>query len=225
MADPTVSSTDVESLPAFDRVQSRPGPAPSTPGVPLRPMWRPRTLILIAVGLSLVGGLAWWLWPSPSTADDVLLHLVETSDSFMPERMTTEPDVAREVVLEELGWDVAPPDLPSLAIVGVGVPSIGSVQVSPASSPTSVQVPAFRYEGATGERATVYAYDYILLDRVGEAFDLPEGTYAALSEPTPVDSRVVEGQFVITWRLRAMIFTAVTPDEQVGERIPQAVSS
>lgn len=225
MADPTVSSTDVESLPAFDRVQSRPGRVPDTPGVHLRPMWRPRTLVLIALGLSLLGGLTWWLWPSPSTTDDVLLHLVETSISFIPERMTTNPEVAREVVLEELGWDVAPPDLPALAIVGVGVPSIGAVQVSPTSSPTSVQVPAFRYEGGTGERASVFAYDYILLDRVGGAFDLPEGTYAALSEPTPVDSRVVDGQFVITWRLRAMIFTAITPDERVAERIRQSVSS
>jgi hypothetical protein len=86
-------------------------------------------------------------------------------------------------------------------------------------------VPAFRYEGADGARTTVFAYDYILLDRVRTAFDLPDGTYAALSEPTPVDSRVVDGQFVVSWRERAMIFSAVTSSEQVAEQIRQAVSS
>lgn len=211
----------VSSLPAFDRVQTKETP----PGVHLRPMWRPRTLALIGAGIALVAVITWAAWPSENAADDVLLHFVATAETFRPELTTTEPAQARSMIMDALGWDVAPPDLPGLTIVGVGIPSVGTVEAAPGLSPTQVQVPAFRYEGAEGERASVFAYDYILLDRVGHAFDLPLGTYAALSEPTPVDSRVVDGRFVVTWRRRAMIFSAVTVDEAVAERIRQTVAS
>ena len=222
MTDAPAEPTRVDDLPAFDRIQDRPPASPSG----TRPMWQPLAAFLLA--LLVVAGIAataWWLWPMPSEADDVLVHLVDTGDAFVPDLATTQPDEARSLILDALGWDVAPPDLPGLTIVGVGIATIGAVQSSPSTSPSDVQVPAFRYEGAAGERATVFAYDYILLDRVGPSFDLPDGTYAALSEPTPVDSRVVEGQFVVTWRRRAMLFSAVTPDEGVAERIRQTVSS
>lgn len=210
---------DVTDLPAFDRVQSRPR-GPAKEGRSLGLWIGLAALVLLGVGLT-----AWWLWPTEEGGGDVLAHLVETSDAFQPDLVTTRPDEARALVLDALGWDVAPPDLPALAIVGVGIPSVGSVRPSANVAPAEVQVPTFRYEGADGERAVVFAYDYILLDRVRAAFDLPDGTYAALSEPTPVDSRVVDGRFVVTWRRRAMIFSAVTPDEAVAERIRQAVAS
>ncbi|WP_420453882.1 hypothetical protein [Rubrivirga sp.] len=223
MTDPSPEAeAGVDGLPAFERVQTRSTPPPPD----ARRAWRPATgALLVLLVVAGVAGTAWWLWPSPGEADDVLVHLVETSDTFLPDLTTTDPNAARSLVLDALGWDVAPPDLPSLTVVGVGIPSIGEVQPSPGTSPSDVQVPAFRYEGADGERATVFAYDYILLDRVGAAFDLPDGTYAALSEPTPVDSRVVEGRFVVSWRRRAMIFSAVTSNEAVAERIRQTVSS
>ncbi len=211
---------EVDGLPAFERVQTR-DPSPDSPR-----MWRPALVVLVVVLIAAgAAGTRWWLGPSPGEANDALVHLVETSETFVPDLATTDPGAARSLVLDALGWDVAPPDLPSLTVVGVGIPSIGTVQPSPGTSPSDVQVPAFRYEGADGERATVFAYDYILLDRVRTAFDLPDGTYAALSEPTPVDSRVVEGRFVVSWRRRAMIFSAVTADEAVAERIRQTVSS
>jgi hypothetical protein len=219
MAEPSAAE-QVSDLPAFDRVQERPGPTPKPPRR-LRPG-------LIALVLAVMAGgafLAYGLWPEESDPDSVLQHLVTTADTFAPELGTTRPDEAQALVLDALGWQVAPPDLPALAIVGVGIPTIGSVQPSAGTSPSEVQVPAFRYEGADGARTTVFAYDYILLDRVRTAFDLPDGTYAALSEPTPVDSRVVDGQFVVSWRERAMIFSAVTSSEQVAEQIRQAVSS
>lgn len=209
----------VSQLPAFDRVQARDEPDPP----PRRLGWLSLILVLLVlVGVALT---AWWLWPDESAEQNILVHLVETTDTFRPDLLTTRPDDARGLVLDALGWDVPPPDLPALAVVGVGIPSIGQVRPTENASPAEVQVPAFRYEGAEGERALVFAYDYILLDRVRGAFDLPEGAYAGLSEPTPVDSRVVDGRFVVTWRRRAMIFSAVTPSEAVAERIRQAVSS
>lgn len=208
----------VRSLPAFDRVQTREDSAAPTGGA-----WRPVALAaLVLVGIA---ATAWWIWPDEESANDVLVHFVETADTFRPDLGTTRPDEARAAVLDALGWDVMPPDLPALAIVGVGIPTIGAVQPSSAIEPVAVQVPTFRYEGTDGERAVVFAYDYILLDRVRQSFDLPDGTYAGLSEPSPVDSRVVQGQFAVTWRRRSMIFTAITPDEDVAERIRQAVAS
>ncbi|PAP77312.1 hypothetical protein [Rubrivirga marina] len=220
MAELSAEAERVTDLPAFDRVQDRPGPTPEPPRR-LRPG-------LLAVILAVIAGVAFLVWgvlPDESDPDSVLQHLVTTADAFVPDLGTTQPEEAQALVLDALGWHVAPPDLPALAIVGVGIPTIGTVQPSANTSPSEVQVPAFRFEGTDGERATVFAYDYILLDRVRSSFDLPEGSYAALSEPTPVDSRVVDGQFVVTWRQRAMIFSAVTPSEEVAERIRQAVSS
>ena len=219
MADTPPETRPVSDLPAFDRVQTRVGPTPQPP----RSL---RTgLIALVVLVAGAGAVAWALWPTETGTESVLETLAVSADEFRPDLGTTDPEAAQSLVLDALGWHVAPPDLPALAIVGVGVPSIGSVQPSAGTTPSDVQVPAFRYEGTGGERATVFAYDYILLDRVGPSFDLPDGTYAALSEPTPVDSRVVEGQFVVTWRRRAMLFSAVTPDEGVAERIRQTVSS
>lgn len=218
MPPPPSEDPAVSALPAFDRVQTRPPAEPAS-------RFHPWMAVLAAALLALAGVLTWSVWPEDSGPESILTHLVGGAASFQPELGTTQPEEAQALVLDALGWLVTPPDLPSLAIVGVGIPSIGSVQPSAAASPMAVEVPAFRYEGAAGERATVFAYDYILLDRVRTTFDLPDGTYAALSEPTPVDSRVVEGEFVVTWRRRSMIFSAVTPSEAVAERIRQAVSS
>ena len=209
--------SDVDDLPAFDRVQG----ARSTP--PSRsPAWL--RLFVVALVLAVAAWAAWQWWPSDTDAGDVLVQLTVAS-SFRPELATTEAGDAHAFVLETLGWSVAPPSLPELALVGVGLPAIGTVRETPATAPVEVQVPAFRYRGAGEEQATVFAYDYILLDRIGASYDLPEGTYAGLSEPTPLDSRVVDGTYVVTWRERAMIFSAVTDQEAVADRIRQAVAA
>ena len=212
--------SDVDDLPAYERTQSQAEPPPEDDG---STTWRTTGLaLLVAVGIGLA---VWFFGASDDDAGDMLVQLAETAAGFQPERATTVPDDARAFVYDALGWSVPPPDLPSLALVGVGLPTVGAVRPTPSASPSEVQVPAFRYEGGSGERAVVFAYDYILLDHVGGAFDLPEGTYAGLSEPTPVDSRVVDGAFVVTWRRRSMIFSAVTESEAIADRIRQAVSA
>lgn len=213
--------SDIQALPAFDRTQTVPDAPPPSPR--RVPAWRAAT---VAVLLAVVVGLAvWWLRPDPTAPGNLLAVLSEAADEFQPERTTTVPDEARMFILETLGWSIAPPDLPSLALVGVGIPAIGSIRATPASAPADIQVPTFRYEGQEGARAVLFAYDYILLDRIRSQMDVPEGTYAALSEPVPVDSRVVDGAYVVTWRARAMIFSAVTDDETLADRIRQAVST
>ena len=131
-------------------------------------------------------------------------------------------------MLDVLGWDVEPPDLPELALVGVGLPAVATVRATSASAPVEVQVPAFRYEGRAQQRATVFAYDYMLLDRIGATLRPARGDLRRLAEPTPVDSRVVDGTYVVTWRDRAVMFTAVTDERGASARhatVRQAVAA
>lgn len=215
------SSPRVDTLPAFDRVQDWPG-RDRRDARPL-PRWLWALLaLLVFVG---VGVGAWFIWPTEEGAGNLLVELLRATEEFRPELATTRPDEAAGLVLDELGWSVAPPDLPALALVGAGVPIIASLRPTPAATPVEVRVPAFRYEGAEGEGAVVFVYDYILLDRLAGTFDLPDATYAVLSEPSPVDSRALDGMFVVTWRERAMLLSAVTDDEAVAERIRQAVAA
>lgn len=213
--------SDIDALPAFDRTQTQPAPPPR----PTRRISAWRSAVAAIILAIVVGILVWWLRPDPTASRDLLEVLTEATVDFRPEVTTTVPEEGRMFILETLGWSITPPDLPSLALVGVGIPTVGAIRATPSSAPADIQVPAFRYEGEGGARAVLYAYDYILLDRIRAQMDIPEGTYAALSEPTPVDSRVVAGVYVVTWRDRAMLFSAITDDETLAGRIRQAVSA
>ena len=211
----------VERLAAFDPRADAAGPA--APAPPRRPAWRALLLVALVAG---AGAVAYAMWgPEPEgESENLLAHLVASAAEFRPDVSTTRPDEAQAFVADQLGWAVPPPDLPALALVGAGVAVIGQAEVGGAASPADVVVPAFRYEGADGEAAVVFVYDYITLDRVGASFDLPEATYAVLAEPTPVDTRRIDEVYLVTWRRRAMIFSAATRSEAVFERIGQAVS-
>lgn len=207
---------------ALDRVQTPSAPDPDE----ARQWWRP----LVLVALLVVGVVIAWVLvrgdvtPEPDT--NILVHLVDAADRFQPDVATTRPAEAEAFILESLGWSVPPPDLPGLALVGVGVAPIGTAPTGAAGAEVSdVVTPAYRYEGGQGETAFVFAYDYIVLDQVRSVFDLPEATYSVLAEPTPVDTRRLDDTYLVTWRQRAIIFTAVTRNEALFERIAQAVAA
>lgn len=207
-------------LSAFDRVQTRPEPEP-----PPSFSWKTLVLVLLVVA-GLVVAYDLFMGDEGFESENLLVHLIESADAFQAHLGTTRPDDATEFVYGQLGWAVTPPDLPGLALVGVEIATIGTVDSGTTNGvPVEVVVPAYRYEGASGESAIVYAYDYIVLDRVRASFDLPEATYAVLGEPVPVDTRRLDDAYLITWRRRALIFTAVTRSETVFERIGQAVAS
>lgn len=204
---------------AYDRVQTRPPAEPKPP----RPAWK---TVLIVVGLVAAGVAAWVLTrPDPlSESENLLAHLVASAAEFSPDLATSEPDEAQAFVADQLGWAVPPPDLPGLTLVGAQVAVIGQAAIGGTATPADVVVPAFLYASPEDEAAVVYVYDYITLDRVRVSFDLPVATYAVLAEPVPVDTRRIDDAYLITWRVRSMIFTAVTTSESVFEQIGEAVS-
>ncbi|MEM1117517.1 MAG: hypothetical protein AAF602_33140 [Myxococcota bacterium] len=214
-------AASARSASAMDRVQT-PAPPQASSG---RGWWRPLALVaLLVAGIT----IAWVALRGEEEAgsDNMLVHLVEAADGFQPDVPTTETARAEAYILEMLGWAVSPPDLPALALVGVGVAPIGALPEGAEDvEMPDVVTPAYRYEGQSGETAFVFAYDYIVLDQVRTAFDLPEATYAVLAEPTPVDTRRLGDAYLVTWRQRAIIYTAVTRSEALFERIGQAVAT
>ena len=210
----------VDALPAFDRTQTRPSAVP--PPEPI-PRWRIAALVvLVAAGLGIA--YAWLQTPDDDAGSNLLASFVDATESYAPALATTRPGEARAFVLDQLGWDVTPPDLPALALVGVDLPVVGDAEGGVPST-RDIVVPRFRYDGSGGQTAYVYAYDYITLDQVRAAFDLPEATYAVLGEPVPVDTRRLDDAYLVTWRRRSMLFTAVTASEAVFEQVGQWAAS
>ena len=210
----------VDDLPAFSRTQTRPSPVPRPEPIPRGRVAALAALVAVGLGIAYV----WVQTPGADEGENLLAALVDATATFEPALQTTRPAEARAFVLDQLGWDVAPPDLPALALVGVDFPVVGAT-AGGAPSARDVEVPRFRYDGSAGQTAYVYAYDYILLDQVRASFDLPEPTYAVLGEPVPVDTRRLDEAYLVTWRRRSMIFTAVTTDEGVFEQVGQWAAS
>ncbi len=200
-----------QRLSAYDRVQQR-ETAPEASGGGLSWSWFAGLVFFIA------GVVGVWMWVNraPEAAEPDLYRLaVSAATDFRPSEITDDPDRAMSYVLEAFGFPLFPPELDGFTLLGVGRAEWAS----------GVEVPAFRYDGADGATVVVYVYDYIFLDdtaREGILRLAPE-VYARLAEPEPVDSRRVDGAYVVTWRRRASIFSAVAPGEASAEQLLQSV--
>ena len=194
---------------AMDRVQQR-----ESEDVDTEFSWK----WLGGIALLVLGIVGVWLWTQRGAAleNDLLREAVAASREFRPSEITNDPDMAASWVFDNLeGWLVFPPEIAEFELLGVG-----SAELTP-----SVFVPGFRYDGTQGATFVVYAYDYILLDEAANSgrLRLAPAVYARLAEPEPVDIRRQGDAYVVTWRRRATIFTAVAPGEELAERISQAV--
>lgn len=192
---------------AFDRVQTR-ASSIARPGSPWR--W---VLLFVGVLGGLVGLAVVLQSPDPLAEGDLLAALAQSSQEFAPAFVTTTPRQAEEYVADVFGWPIRLPALPGLMLVGVG-----EAELTP-----EIALPAVRYDGPDDEWAVVFAYDYAFLDLMRGALDLPEAAYAQLAEPVPVDPRRLEGVYLVTWRERAVLYTAVTASEAAFERIGRKV--
>ena len=216
-APPPPPSDPPPALSAADRLQSRPAEPASRErsALPPRLSWT-RLLVFGVVGALIATAAVVWM-DRAGEDTDLLGRLVEASDEFQPDLVTTNPDQAAGFVMDAFGWPVGVPDLPDLQLVGVGEAAVLS---TPA---LEVGMPAFRYDGLDDESVVVFVYDYVLLDGAAGALVLPDPMYARLAEDPPVDVRRQSGYYVVTWRERSVLYAAVTEDEATSERIAQAV--
>lgn len=197
---------------AADRVQTRRRLPPLTPAATRGVYWR--TVARVAVVALLIAAVVWWIRRDPGADTDLLARLDEITADFQPALLTASTTQAADYVERTSGFLVEPPELPGLQLVGVGY-----ADLSPQSS-----VPAFRYDGADGVTAVVYVYDYVFLDEIRSSLTLGEAVYASLANDPAVDTRRADDALFVTWRQRAVIYTAVTTDEPTFERLAASIA-
>lgn len=199
---------------AADRLQTR----PERPGLPLTPAasrrgyWRVMRVVGVLALLSVL--VVWGLRDTSVLVDDDLLdRLVVVADGFQPDLLTVDDEQVAGYIEDASGWIIDVPQLPSLQVVGVGFADLTQ----------QASVPAIRYDGADGSTAVVYAYDYVFLDSIAGGLRLADAVYARLADDAPVDTRRLGDAYLVSWRRRAVVFTAVTTSETLAEVIADGV--
>jgi hypothetical protein len=157
-------------------------------------------VVLAAVGLMLAYGAR---RGAGGEARDLLTLIAEQAEAVRLEVRTSDPAVASEFILNEFGWPLDVPPLRSARLVGVGVHAL---------SP-EIELPVMRYVTAENTPLTVFAYDYAFLDAAEAQVRLASPLYAHLADAEAMDVRRVEGHYLVVWRRRAAIYTAVTASE------------
>ena len=211
---------------AFDRVQTR-EPAPRTRDTSISLSRWIRSLAVF--GLVVLGTWAAFRWLGPSTPaeeSDLILRMSEAASDFRVGAAMTGGDEASAWVLDQYGWPIVIPDLPGLQLVGAGETALARLPDTGRADDAEWVTPTFRYVGMGTESVVLYAYDYAQLDRSQDWMRLPTGVYGRLAEDVPFDTRRIDstGDYAVTWRRRAVLYTAVTSSEEVVERLTEELS-
>ncbi|NNF59204.1 MAG: hypothetical protein HKN04_13295 [Rhodothermaceae bacterium] len=189
--------------PAYDRIQTRsenatPSDSPT------------RTLVQrLAMGIGIVGvGLLVTMFvlrpdPTDGGTPDLLALAAAHADIIELDERTDDLDLAQEYIYQEFGWPVRVPVLPDARLAGVGIAELAE----------GVEVPVLQYQPGEGQLITVYVYDYAFLDDAQSYVSLASPVYARLAEDDPVDVRRVGEAYLVLWRRRAAIYTAVLTDD------------
>ncbi|HLT48588.1 MAG TPA: hypothetical protein VK002_15245, partial [Rubricoccaceae bacterium] len=185
--------------PAYDRIQHRPRHERSR-----------RSRIggfLTAAALVVAGLVVTYALVRPDDApgdiQDLLTLAAEHADAVSLEVVTSDLDVAQQYIVGEFGWPIRVPVLPEARLEGVGVAALVE----------GVEVPVLRYRTTGDAPVVVYAYDYAFLDAAADRLRLAPPVYARLADEPPVDVRRVGDRYLVLWRRRAAIYTAVTSDD------------
>ena len=132
-------------------------------------------------------------------SQDLLTLAASNAPTVRLEVLTEDLDEAEDYILGEFGWPIRVPVLAGSRLVGVGVDEIAE----------GVELPVLQYATGESEPITVYVFDYAFLDAAAGRLSLAPAVYARLAEDEGVDVRRVEGSYIILWRRRAVIYTAV----------------
>lgn len=217
---PPAPDADASEAPApisaADRLQTRPDTprVPFTPAASRRGYWR---VVRLVAAIAVVAAILVWVFQREEggSDNDLLDRLVAVEAGYQPDLLTVDNAQVARYIEDASGWIIDVPELPSLQVVGVGF-----ADLTPQAS-----VPAIRYDGADGSSAIVFAYDYVFLDSIRGGLSLPEAVYARLADDDAVDTRRLGEAYLVSWRQRAVVFTAVTRSEALAEVIADGVRS
>ncbi|HYE95483.1 MAG TPA: hypothetical protein VD962_04700 [Rubricoccaceae bacterium] len=157
-------------------------------------------IVLLLVGAALA---FYFFRPVPPADNDLLALAAEQAAGVRLAVETPDPAEAETFIVGEFGWPITVPELNGATLEGAGIAEIVS----------DVQMPVLRYRAANGAPITVYVYDYALLDAAGEALALPPAVYTRLADDEARDVRRLDDYYLVSWRRRAAIYTAVTTAE------------
>lgn len=186
--------------PAYDRIQTR------VESDEARRKVGRRTLVGIVIfALALLATYYVVRASDDDTSDspDLLELAVANAPSVRLGLQTEDLDEAEDYILGEFGWPIRVPVLASSRLVGVGVDEIAG----------GVELPVLQYATGENEPVTVYVYDYAFLDAAAGRLSLAPAVYARLAEEGGVDVRRIDENYVILWRRRAVVYTAVTLED------------
>ena len=163
-----------------------------------------RRILFGAVSLLLLGAAAYvfTLAVSPTSGPDPSLTTFSArrvAEVSAPAPTAT-PAEAMRVLRDEWNRRVAVPSVTGAALQGIGHLTVES----------DLRVPALAYADSTANgRITVFAYNYALIDRIGDRATLAPDTRDLLTtERRPIARRVLN-QSLVLWRERDDLFLAV----------------
>ena len=153
---------------------------------------------------------------SPSSAADLIELAAQNARTIQPMVTTQRPDEAARVVQNELGRRLTVPTVEAAQLQGVSIVELTE----------GARVPAFLFsDSASGERLTVYALSYALLDENTDRLALSRTVRQAIEDDRRVDVHQLDEAGVLVWRNRNDIYLAVTRADAEALRSRIAPSS
>ena len=197
---PDQSDPIPDDHPAYDRVQTR-----VEPEMARRVLYRRAIIgvLVVIAALAVVYLIVRNSGENGVNAPDLLSLAAANASSVRLDIRTEDLDEAEDYILGEFGWPIRVPVITGSRVVGVGVDEITE----------GVELPVLQYATSENEPITVYVYDYAFLDAASGRLTLAPAVYARLAEDDGVDVRRVDEYYVLLWRRRAVIYTAVTLED------------
>lgn len=157
-------------------------------------------LLMLALFAAAVGGLT-YMTPSSSSPQDVIALSVQRAPALQAAHPASTPSQARRYLRGAWHRRVSPPQIDGASLQGVARTTVAEVRI-----------PALVYaDDERGEKIVVYAFNYALLDQLGDRLSLPHSLRTELTAPSTVVSQQHDDQTALLWRHQDDIMVLVTP--------------
>lgn len=198
----TALEADLEPTPPTLRAMI-PVPEPPSGAVVTEGRTRSWSTVLWALLLIVGAGLTGYLATRSATPEARPTDLIAAAADDAPRAdvllRTDDVAVAERFALDHVGWRVAVPQIDGMPLAGVGVR-----EVVP-----GVAVPVFVYQNRT-ERATLYGFDYHLLDQTNTRLRLDRDVFDQIEDDRHYEVHDLGSASAILWRDRDDILVLVT---------------